>query len=286
MTTRISRAQMEQAAATAEVWPPVLAVDPGSGHTGICLRVGREALEAVSVEFAGDPSDARAATDYAAMVLSTCGELAQRHEGEILALARERGLSRVPLLRAIEVMVAPTPAATTKGRRVAVAPRVLASLPVACTVLGAVWGRWPRVIRVPPRGGGDGGWEALEGDPYPSSLHGRTPDGWLKGGSDRSHQRSAWAVAGAAHALDAAAQTPTPEAVQAVVRAVLAQHPDPGDPSGVLGAIRAAVQATRSGALVGREAQVASAVARGLGCEPAALKEAVLAVLSEEGEAA
>lgn len=285
-TQRITRAALEQAAAEAEVWPPILAVDPGSGHTGVCLRVGREALEALSVEFGSDPQDACAATDYAGQVLAVAGEIAQRHEAEILGMAHERGLSRVPLRRAVEVMVPPTPAATAKGRRVAVAPRVLASLPVACTVLGAVFGRWPRVIRVPPRGGLEGGWEALPGDPYPESLRGRTPDGWLRGGSDRSHQRSAWAVAGAAHALDLAAQTPSAEAVQAVVLAVLAAKPDPRDPAGVLGAIRAAISSTRSGSLIGREAAIAAAAARGLGVEPQALRTAVLGLLSIEGEAA
>lgn len=277
-----TRAEVETGAATASVWPPVLAVDPGGMHTGVCLRVGLAALEAVSVENAFDPADARAATDYADLVLRTAGELAQKHEGALLALARERGLSRAPLRRAVEVMVAPTASAAAKGRRVAVPPRVLASLPVACTVLGAIYGRWPRVIRVPPRGGAEGGWEALPGDPYPAALRGRTPEGWLKGGSDRSHQRSAWAVAGAAHVLDLSAQQPTPEQVQTVVLAVLETGPNPGDPAAVLAAIRAAISKTRSGTLVGREAALAAAVARGLGRDPQDLRAAVLAALSNE----
>ncbi|MBU5900139.1 hypothetical protein JVW24_23770, partial [Vibrio cholerae O1] len=41
---------IEVGAKQARVWPPVLAIDPGSRETGLCLRVGIDALEAVTVE--------------------------------------------------------------------------------------------------------------------------------------------------------------------------------------------------------------------------------------------
>src|SRR5699024_9904537 len=86
----------------------------------------------------------------------------------------------------------------TKGRQTAVAPRVLASLPTASTVLGAAVGTWPRTILVAPQGGK--GWDDVGREAAPSTLKRRTPAGWLAGGSVRSHQRAARAIAGVAHA--------------------------------------------------------------------------------------
>lgn len=286
MSMPISREAAEQAAARAEVWPPILAVDPGSAHSGVCLRVGTAALEAVTVTLPeGDPGAFTYATDYAAAVLAAAGALVKRHEGALLRMAHERGERAAVIRRAVECMVPPTPRARVKGSRVSVAPSVLASLPIACTVLGAVFARWPRVIRVPPRGGETGGWEALPGDPYPAALRGRTPEGWMKGGTDRSHGRSAWAIAGVAHALDLAQQRPLAEQVQQAVQAVLLTGPDPADAEALLRAVQAAIRTTGAGALVGREAAVAGAAARGLGAEPAALKAAVQAVLEEQARA-
>lgn len=209
-------------ASTAAVWPPVLAIDPGSQSTGVCLRAGTEALEAVTVErnrrYDGDGHEQ--ACRYAMAVIETCREVTRRHREDLNAEATRLGVQPGGLRHAVETLVPPTPR-PAKGRQAAVAPRILAYLPIASTVLGAVVGTWPKTILVPPRGGSEGGWDALEG--APDSLRGRTPAGWLSGGSDRSHQRSAWAIAGAAHVLTA---SPLSEQVRAAATAVAALAPD------------------------------------------------------------
>lgn len=284
---------MEAAAVEAEVWPPVLGIDPGSTSTGLALRAGTAAVMAVTVaRVEADPGDHRALVRWSRQVIDACQELADQARPTLDALAVERGESRPPLRHGVETLTAPTPR-PVKGRQVAVAPRVLESLPGAAGVLCAVGTRWPRCIPVPPRGSAEGGWEALPGDPYPPNLRGRTPEGWLPGGADRSHQRSAWALAGVAHALDLARQqqqpAPTalptlPEQVRAVVAAVVASRPDPADPAALVAAVRAAIQRAGAGDLIGREAQAAAACARGLGVEPGAVRARVQAWLEQERE--
>ena len=195
-----TNADFVQAGAMASVWPPVLAVDPGSQSTGVCLRVGTVALEAVTAE----------------------------------------------------TLVPPTPR-PVRGRQAAVPPRVLEYLPGAATVLGAVLGTWPQTILVPPRGGAEGGWDAVEG--APENLRGRTPAGWLTGGSDRSHQRSAWAIAGAAHVLTAA---PLAEQVRAASNASAARHPDL-DPQALIPALRLGIAQTSAWDLLDRLPGLAAA---------------------------
>lgn len=212
----MSSADLAVAASGAAVWPPVLAVDPGSTSTGVCLRVGTSALEAVTVTRNGGEEgdgDHRAACRYAMTVIETAREITRRQRDALNETAAERGVSPGPLRHAVETLVAPT-GTPVKGRRAAVAPRVLASLPTASTVLGCVIGTWPRAILVPPRGGSKGGWDAVPGSP--ESLRGRTPTGWMRGGEDRSHQRSAFMIAGVAHVQTA---PPLPEQVQAAVKA-------------------------------------------------------------------
>lgn len=210
------------AASTAHVWPPVLAIDPGSQSTAVCLRVGVEALEAVTVErnsgYEGD--EHTHPSRYAQQVIETAREITRRQRGALNEQAEARGVNPGGLRHACETLVPPTPR-PVKGRQAAVAPRVLQYLPVASTVLGAVVGTWPRTILVPPRGGDRGGWDAVEG--APDCLRGRTPSGWLAGGSDRRHQRSAWAIAGAAHVL---AAQPLPEQIRAAATAVASLAPE------------------------------------------------------------
>lgn len=224
------------AAATAAAWPPVLAIDPGSQSTGVCLRVGTEALEAVTVErnesYEGDghtfPSR------YAQQVIETCREITRRNRATLNEQAEARGVNPGGLRHACETLVPPTPR-PVKGRQAAVAPRVLQYLPVASTVLGAVVGSWPRTILVPPRGGDAGGWDALEG--APENLRGRTPSGWLAGGSGRSHQRSAFMIAGAAHVL---AAKPLSEQIRAAATAVASLAPSL-DPESLIHAMRVGI---------------------------------------------
>lgn len=260
----MSMPRLVEAARSAGVWPPTLALDPGSQSTGVCLRVGVEAVEAVTVE-APAVADHAAACVYASHVVADAISLLDRHAEALAAAAEERGEEPAQVRVAVETLVAPT-AQRVKGRRVAVGPRVLASLPGAATVLGAVTGTWPDAILVPPRGGGEGGWEALPGNPYPSNLRGRTPKGWARDGADRSHQRSAWAIAGAAHALDtthpATPEPPTRALARRVVETAAAQGPDLGDPAAVAAALDAALSAENAGSIAHRLPDLAAALLR------------------------
>lgn len=252
-----TRTDLAEAAVTVAVWPPVLAIDPGSQSTGVCLRVGVEALEAVTVErnesYAGDGHEQP--SRYAQQVIETAREITRRQRDALNEAAQARGVSPGGLRHACETLVPPTPR-PVKGRGAAVAPRVLAYLPVASTVLGAVVGTWPKSILVPPRGGDAGGWDAVEG--APDCLRGRTPSGWLAGGSDRSHQRSAFMIAGAAHALAAA---PLSEQVGAAATAVASLAPEL-DPECLIPALRAGIAETASWDLLTRlPALAASSVA-------------------------
>lgn len=221
----------------ARVWPPVLAIDPGSRETGLCLRVGIDALEAVTVE-KDDPTGNHAeSVRYAREVIETAKEITRRNRDRLNDEAALRGVAPGGLRHAVETLVAPTGQAT-KGRRTAVAPRVLASLPTASTVLGAVVGTWPRTILIAPHGGA--GWDAVGREASPPTLKGRTPVGWLTGGSDRSHQRAAWAIAGAAHA---AVMPPLREQAQTAAMAAL-PHVIGTAPEGLVTVLRAAIQET------------------------------------------
>ncbi len=241
-------------AATVAVWPPVLAIDPGSQSTGICLRVGTDALEAVTVErnasYEGDGHTFP--TRYAQQVIEAAREITRRQRDVLNEAAQVRGVQPGGLRHAVETLVPPTPR-PVKGRQMAVPPRVLQYLPGASCVLGAVVGTWPRTILVPPRGGDQGGWDALEG--APSSLRGRTPGSWLPGGSDRSHQRSAWAIAGVAHVL---ASPPLPEQVRAAASAVASLGPEL-TPESLIPALRAGIAESGAWDLLDRLPALASA---------------------------
>lgn len=242
------------AAATAPVWPPVLAIDPGSQSSGLCLRVGTVALEAVTVERTGDGRDHESACRYAQAVIETAREITRRNRAALNREAEARGVQPGGLRHAAETLVPPTPR-PVRGRQAAVPPRVLEYLPGAATVLGAVVGTWPQTILVPPRGGAEGGWDAVEG--APENLRGRTPAGWLTGGSDRSHQRSAWAIAGAAHTLTAA---PLPAQVRAAAAATAALAPSL-DPEVLVPALRVGIAQTASWDLLPRLPALAAATA-------------------------
>ncbi|GAB2473628.1 hypothetical protein GCM10027030_05180 [Luteococcus sediminum] len=275
--------ELAQAAASAQAWPPILAIDPGSQSTGLCLRVGTDALEAVTVErnvrYGGDGHEQP--SRYAMAVIETCREVTRRNRDALNAEAQARGVPPGGLRHAAETLVPPSPR-PVRGRQAAVAPRVLEYLPGAATVLGAVVGTWPQTILVPPRGGSEGGWDALPG--APENLRGRTPSNWLAGGSDRSHQRSAWAIAGAAHVI---AAPPVPEQVRAAANAAAALSPGLA-PEALVPALRAAIQQSGSWDLLDRLPALAAASVAVMthGDREAAefAREAVSAYL--EGEAA
>lgn len=241
----MSTTDLAHAAARATVWPPILAVDPGSRSTGVCLRVGTDALKAVTVERTEDHGDHEEATRYARSVVEACREMTRRQRPALNREAQDRGVAPPALRHAVETLVTPT-ARPVKGRRLAVAPRVLESLPVASTVLGMIVGVWPRTLLVAPLG--EPGWDAVGRDHAPSVLSGRTPSGWMQGGADRSHQRSAWAIAGAAHVLTA---PPLREQAAAAARHAAAQEPST-DPEALVPILLRSIQETASWDLLER----------------------------------
>ncbi len=311
---RIGREEAERAAVEAEVWPPVLAVDPGSQSTGLCIRAGTSAIMAATIERVGDTGSHAALPVWAAQVLAAVRELNRLSRDALNDLAADRG-ERAPAVRvAVETLVPPT-AVRAKGSRVAVPPTVLASLPGAAAVLGAVVTAWPRATLVPPRGtGGDRGtgWDGLARDTYPAVLRGRTPPGWPEPaqGAARSHQRSAWAIAGVAHALAAAEPAtstqaeppatirpptaqPLQEAVRAALRGLPPESPAADQPERVLRAVRAAMDQTETyDALSGREPLLAaawaarSAPSREAASEAAKTIRAAVEALIKEGMSA
>lgn len=307
---KITREQADRATIEADCWPPILAIDPGSQSTGLCLRAGTAPVMAATVERVGDTGHHAALAAWAGQNLAAIRELRRLSRDALNDAAAERGERPEAVRYAVETLVPPS-GTRAKGSRVAVAPTVLASLPGAAVVLGAVVTAWPRVILVPPRGtGADGssGWDGLPRDLYPPVLRGRTPLGWPEPapGAARSHQRSAWAIAGVAHALAAlepaangpASSTPASapasalqEAIRAALSGLPSEPPSAGQPGRALTAVRAAIQQTgTAGALAGREALLAaawaarSAASREAASEAAkAIRAAVEAVLTEEG---
>lgn len=261
----------DAAAKLARVWPPVLAIDPGSRETGVCLRVGTDALEAVTVEHEEQTGHHAETLKYAMGVVETAKEITRRNRDLLNEEATTRGLSPGGLRHAVETLVAPT-GRPVKGRRTAVAPRVLASLPTASTVLGAVVGTWPSTILVAPHG--HGGWDAVGKDAAPAALRGRTPSGWLEGGSDRSHQRAAWAVAGAAHASVMASLR---DQATTVATSVLPLTPDTG-PEALVALLRRAIQQTCSWDLLESLPALAQSVVAASTHNPAAGENAAAGV--------
>lgn len=188
-------------AATTSVWPPVLAVDPGGRWTGVCLRAGRLAVEAMTVPRLGTLDDHRSTVAFAERVLEEAEALLARSKPALTRLAERWERDPTPVRWAVETFVAPS--RWRGGKAASAVQRFASSGPVGVQV-GMLVGRHGALL-VPPHG--DGGWDNLPTDAYPSTLTGRTPEGWRvlrddKGRSPaRSHQRAAYALAGAAHLL-------------------------------------------------------------------------------------
>lgn len=250
MTTHEKRAQ---AAVEAHVWPPMLAVDPGATNTGLCLRVGTEAIEAVTVERGEDTGTHTLQTDYTRTVLTIMGELLDRNRDRLNEEAELRGVHPTAIRRSVETLVPPK-ARSVKGRQKAVSPSVLADLPGAGTVLGSVVGRWLNAVAVAPLG--KPGWDAVGAEHAPSVLKHKTPKAWMTGGQHREHQRSAWAIAGAAHA-ESMPELKTQ--VDAIVAWSVKQSPA-RDAEGLVALLREGIQQTGSWDLLNRLPGVAYAV--------------------------
>ncbi len=269
---------LDTAAAESDVWPPICAVDPGGAHSGIAYRYGTSCWEAVTVDAPARTGDHTEQVRCALHVVEMVKLLVARHVDDLAAEAVRRRVDAPVVRHSVETLVAPT-AVSVKGKRLAVAPSVLATLPPAATVLGAVVGTWPGTLLVPPRGH-DGGWESLDRSVYPDTLRDRTPPGWLRGSPERKHARSAWAQSGVAHFLAArSAPSRVPEAhvepsspltderslVGNVVAEVVAAGPDQSSAESILRAVRGAIaDIAGAEALVGREAALVAACVPGL----------------------
>lgn len=260
-------------ARTAYVWPPILAIDPGGSHTGLCVRAGRDALGATTVDCAPRTGSHLEDTDYALAVLDAIDELIEFTSPRIDQEAAGLGVpapSRVRL--AVETLVAPT-GTPSKGRRAAVAPRVLQWLPATATVLGAVCGVYTP-IRVAPKG--NGGWDSVTGQP--ASLRGRAPTGWPESGSAREHQRSAWAIAGAAHA-QSVADLPT-QVSAAAAEATSRALPPITDTADHVDALRAACVRAKAPDVLYRLHDLAAVLAGRSGNDPAVARRVIAEYLT------
>jgi len=211
-------------AASASVWPPVMAVDPGGRWTGLCLRAGTLAVEAMTVPRLGSLDSHTATVEFAEQVVAEAEALLERRKRSLTRLAERWGLEPQPVRWCVETFVAPS--AWRGGKAATAIARHSNAAPVGVQV-GMLVGRHSALL-VPPHG--DGGWDHLPDGSYPTTLTGRTPEGWkvlrdAKGRTPaRSHQRAAWAQAGAAHLL-----YPTPEGQQvptAPEKAVQRAEPD------------------------------------------------------------
>jgi len=156
-----------------------MAVDPGGQHTGIVLAeladTGPVPVDGVTLERLEDERDTRhmGCPQYVRRVIAAAMEMLEKHsvaDDEVTVI--------------VETMVPPTPVkAGTKLVPMAIWRHQLG----AWAVLGGVAAVWPDARLVAPAA-------ADHQAEYPDLLWGRTPPGWTTGGSQRQHQRAAWAV--------------------------------------------------------------------------------------------
>ncbi len=156
-----------------------LAVDPGGQHTGIVLASlspdGPVPIDGLTLERLDSEKDVRhmGAPQYVRRVISACMEMMEKH-----------GVADDEVRVIVETMLPPTPVqAGTNVVPMAIWRHALG----AWAVLGGVAAVWPDARLVAPAA-------ADHQAEYPAELWGRTPPGWTTGGSQRQHQRAAWAV--------------------------------------------------------------------------------------------
>lgn len=206
-------------AIAADVWPPILAIDPGGTDTGICIRTGHgpaSALLAITVrrDTTGleQDDDPTAMARYAHRVIAVSRALVTAAHARIAAAAHARGVA-VPVVRiAVEGLTEPVPEQHRGGRPgraggQKVAVKIAGDTARAAAVFGAIISAFPEVLMAPPRGH-----DLFTLETYPPTLSGSVPSGWPRGSKVRSHQRSAWMLAGWAH-LGAATIRPTTESL-------------------------------------------------------------------------
>jgi len=156
-----------------------MSVDPGGQHTGIVLAeladTGPVPVDGVTLERLDSEKDVRhmGAPQYVRRVIAACFAMMEKH-----------GVADDEVQVIVETMVPPTPVqAGTNVVPMAVWRHALG----AWAVLGAVAAVFPDARLIAPAA-------ADHQAKYPDLLWGRTPAGWTAGGSQRQHQRAAWAV--------------------------------------------------------------------------------------------
>jgi len=156
-----------------------LAVDPGGQHTGLVLAEmgpdGPVPVDGLTLDRLESEKDVRhmGAPMYVRRVIAACMNMLEKHH-----------VADDAVTVIVETMVPPTPVkAGTSVVPMAIWRHALG----AWTVLGAVAAVWPEARLVAPAA-------ADHQAAYLDLLWGRTPAGWTAGGSQRQHQRAAWAV--------------------------------------------------------------------------------------------
>ncbi len=156
-----------------------LAVDPGGQHTGIVLASlspeGPMPVDGVTLDRLEEERDTRhmGCPQYVRRVIEACFAMMEKH-----------GVAEDEVQVCVETMVPPTPVkAGTSIVPMAIWRHALG----AWSVLGGVAAVFPDAYLVAPAA-------ADHQAEYPALLKGRTPPGWTAGGSQRQHQRAAWAV--------------------------------------------------------------------------------------------
>jgi hypothetical protein len=192
---------------------PTIGVDPGQRWVGIAARIDGRCLDATTFDRGRLPARGEehylgpAEAALAARLLDVIDAMMRRHQPAAEQAAAGWDVPRLDLpwriaLEGIVVTGAWHGGRNNPGERIA----KLTSLIGVAAVFGTIAGQYPGVVVVHPRKLGDRG-HASHGDilsrlgPYPPELTGKRPRHFMasehfKG--DRVHERSAWAVAGAA----------------------------------------------------------------------------------------
>lgn len=166
-----------------------LGVDPGGAHTGLCVRRGSELLDHTVIDRVRDETywdrGVGVGPAYIREVIADAEALIFRHK-------RLSGFTQDVTIVA-EAVVAPSPHVSRRDGRSWVNP--VGALG-AGLVLGAVLGRWPDTIVVPP---GQHGSKPLAAYPLQLSSPAEQRLGMNHVGTGRlRHARSAWDIAGVA----------------------------------------------------------------------------------------
>jgi len=156
-----------------------MAVDPGGQHTGIVLAEltpdGPVPIDGVTLDRLEAEKDVRhtGCPQYVRRVIAACLQMLDKHH-----------VADDAVTVCVETMLPPTPVqAGTSVVPMAIWRHALG----AWAVLGGIAAIWPDARLVAPAA-------ADHQAEYPGELKGRTPPGWTAGGSQRQHQRAAWAV--------------------------------------------------------------------------------------------